>query len=104
MSLAVVGSLQRAESYWGVKGPLFRLDTQAERLSFVPRSPLHHVLARQLVDRADVRWVAAARHFPESGIIVMLTNGNRWVFRTRVDVGALLNKLGALGYQVADEA
>lgn len=103
MGIRVGGGLQRSDSFRGATSPLILLTADADALTFRFRFGLGRFFRTQAVQRSQVSWIAAARHFPEGGIVIMLANGDRWVFRTLANVPAMLGELAALGYQVAEE-
>jgi hypothetical protein len=84
--------------------PLVRLVADEVGLTFKPRLGLGRWFGVHAIPRTEVLWAAEARHLPETGsLVIMLTNRNRWVFRTLVNVPGLLQELQALGYSVTRE-
>jgi hypothetical protein len=103
VGIRAVGGPQRSDSFRGATSPLVLLTADADALTFNFRFGLGRIFRAQVAERSQVRWIAAARHFPEGGIVIMLAKGDRWVFRTLVNVPAMLSELAALGYRIAEE-
>jgi hypothetical protein len=103
VGIRAVGGLQRSDSFRGATSPLILLTADADALTFRFRFGLGRIFRTQAVERSQVSWISAARHFPEGGIVIMLAKGDRWVFRTLANLPAMLRELGALGYHIAEE-